>query len=138
MELFRISRTIPFMRHALVLNLISALFFVAAVFFIVTKGFNLSIEFTGGTVIELSYDAPADLESVRTAVTGLGYSDFQAQNFGTSRDVLIRLPSHATSEASEQSEAVLAALSEAYSGTVELRRVEFVGPQVGQELVESG
>ncbi len=138
MELFRISRTIPFMRHALVLNLISALFFVAAVFFIVTKGFNLSIEFTGGTVIELNYDAPADLESVRTAVTGLGYSDFQAQNFGTSRDVLIRLPSHATSEASEQSEAVLAALSEAYSGTVELRRVEFVGPQVGQELVESG
>ncbi|MCQ9617166.1 protein translocase subunit SecF [Paenalcaligenes niemegkensis] len=139
MEFFRITRTIPFMRHALVLNLISALFFLAAIFFIGTKGFNLSIEFTGGTVIEVNYDEPAPLDTVREAIGGLGYSDFQVQNFGTSRDVMIRLPSHEGSETATQSQAVLSALQETHAGSnVELRRVEFVGPQVGQELVQNG
>jgi len=137
MEFFRIRRTIPFMRHSLVLNLISLGVFVAAVFFIATRGFNLSIEFTGGTVMEVSYPQAAQLEEVRSAVGGLGYTDFQVQNFGTSRDVMIRLPVREGETSAMQSEAVLGAL-QATSPDVELRRVEFVGPQVGRELVENG
>ena len=137
MEFFRIKGTIPFMRHSLVLNIISALFFVAAVFFIVTRGFHLSIEFTGGTVMEVSYTQAAPLEKVRSSISGLGYSDFQVQNFGTSRDVLIRLPLAAGQSSSIQSEAVMKALK-ATDPNVELRRVEFVGPQIGRELVENG
>ncbi len=137
MEFFRIHRTIPFMRHALVLNLISLLTFVAAVFFIATRGFHLSIEFTGGTVMEAHYAQTAQVEEIRSAVDSLGYSDFQVQNFGTSQDVLIRLPLRAGETSSIQSEAVLGALK-AQHPDVELRRVEFVGPQVGQELVHNG
>ena len=137
MEFFRIHRTIPFMRHALVLNLISLLTFVAAVFFIVSRGFHLSIEFTGGTVMEAHYAQTAQVEEIRSAVDSLGYSDFQVQNFGTSQDVLIRLPLRAGETSSTQSEAVLGALK-AQHPDVELRRVEFVGPQVGQELVHNG
>ncbi len=137
MELFRIGRTIPFMRHALVLNIISFLTFVAAVFFIATRGFHLSIEFTGGTVMEVSYSQSAPLEQVRNAVSGLGYTDFQVQNFGTSRDVMIRLPLAPGQSSAAQSDAVMKALNTAGS-EVALRRVEFVGPQVGRELVEGG
>ena len=137
MELFRIGRTIPFMRNALVLNAISFLTFVAAVFFIFAKGFHLSIEFTGGTVMEVNYAQAAPLDKVRTAVTGLGYTDFQVQNFGTSRDVMIRLPLGAGQSSATQSDTVMKALK-ASDSTVELRRVEFVGPQVGKELVENG
>jgi len=137
MELFRIGRTIPFMRNALVLNAISFLTFVAAVFFIFAKGFHLSIEFTGGTVMEVNYAQAAPLDKVRTAVTGLGYTDFQVQNFGTSRDVMIRLPLGAGQSSATQSDTVMKALK-ASDSTVEFRRVEFVGPQVGKELVENG
>lgn len=137
MELFRIGRTIPFMRNALVLNAISFLTFVAAVFFIATKGFHLSIEFTGGTVMEVNYAQSAPLDKVRTAVTGLGYTDFQVQNFGTSRDVMIRLPLAPGQSSATQSDTVMKALK-ASDSSVELRRVEFVGPQVGKELVENG
>src|SRR5690554_2032852 len=137
MEFFRIRRTIPFMRHALVLNLISILVFVLAVFFIVTRGFHLSIEFTGGTVMEVNYPQAAQLDEVRSVVGDLGYSDFQVQNFGTSRDVMIRLPIREGETSAMQSEAVMGAL-QAASPDVELRRVEFVGPQVGRELVENG
>ena len=137
MELFRIGRTIPFMRHALILNIISFLMFVAAVFFIVTRGFHLSIEFTGGTVMEVNYTQSAPLEEVRTVVSGLGYTDYQVQNFGTSRDVMIRLPLAPGQSSAAQSDAVMKALK-ASDPSVALRRVEFVGPQVGRELVENG
>ena len=137
MELFRIGRTIPFMRNALVLNAISFLTFVAAVFFIAIRGFHLSIEFTGGTVMEVNYAQAAQLEKVRSALTGLGYTDCQVQNFGTSRDVMIRLPLAAGQSSATQSDTVMKALK-ASDSTVELRRVEFVGPQVGKELVENG
>ena len=119
------------------LNAISFLTFVAAVFFIATKGFHLSIEFTGGTVMEVNYAQAAPLDKVRTAVTGLGYTDFQVQNFGTSRDVMIRLPLAPGQSSATQSDTVMKALK-ASDSTVELRRVEFVGPQVGKELVENG
>src|SRR5690606_2887669 len=137
MEFFRIRRTIPFMRHALVLNAISVVMFLAAIFFIATRGFHLSIEFTGGTVMEVNYPQAAQLEDVRNAVSELGYTDFQVQNFGTSRDVMIRLPVRENETSAMQSEVVLAAL-QAAEPDVELRRVEFVGPQVGRELVENG
>jgi preprotein translocase subunit SecF len=137
MELFRIGRTIPFMRHALILNAISFITFILAVFFIVTRGFHLSIEFTGGTVMEINYTQAAPIEQVRTVVSGLGYTDFQVQNFGTSRDLMIRLPLAPGQSSATQSETVMNALKAA-DATVELRRVEFVGPQVGRELVENG
>ncbi|MEN9588241.1 MAG: hypothetical protein RLZZ481_27 [Pseudomonadota bacterium] len=137
MEFFRIGRTIPFMRHALVLNAISFITFILAVFFIVTRGFHLSIEFTGGTVMEVNYTQAAPIEQVRTVVTGLGYTDFQVQNFGTSRDLMIRLPLTPGQSSATQSETVMKALKAA-DATADLRRVEFVGPQVGRELVENG
>ena len=137
MELFRIGRTIPFMRHALILNVISFVTFIAAVFFIVTRGFHLSIEFTGGTVMEVNYSQTAQLDQVRSVVSGLGYKDYQVQNFGTSRDVMIRLPLAEGQSSAKQSDTVMAALKAA-DNSVELRRVEFVGPQVGKELVENG
>jgi len=137
MEFFRIHRTIPFMRHALVLNIISLVTFLAAVFFIITRGFHLSIEFTGGTVMEVNYAQTAQLDSVRSAVSKLGYTDFQVQNFGTSHDVMIRLPLTEGQTSATQSDAVMGALKAADS-TAELRRVEFVGPQVGQELLHNG
>jgi preprotein translocase subunit SecF len=137
MELFRIRRDIPFMRHAILLNAISAITFIAAVIFLVTRGLNLSVEFTGGTVMEVAYEQPADLTAVRHVVESLGYAEVPVQNFGTSRDVLLRLPVQAGQSSGQQSQAVLAALK-AQNPAVELRRTEFVGPQVGRELVEDG
>ena len=137
MELFRIRKDIPFMKHAIVLNAISFITFALAVFFLTTRGLHLSVEFTGGTVMEVAYEQPADLESVRKVIENLGYADVPVQNFGTSRDVLLRLPVQAGQSSGQQSETVLAALK-AQNPAVELRRTEFVGPQVGQELVSSG
>ena len=137
MEFFRIRKTIPFMKYALILNAISAITFVLAVFFIVTRGFHLSIEFTGGTVMEVSYQQPAELESIRESVASLGYTDFQVQNFGTSQDVMIRLPIQENVTSAQQSEGVMQVLQQKDPGA-ELRRVEFVGPQVGSELFSNG
>jgi preprotein translocase subunit SecF len=137
MEFFRIKKDIPFMRHALVFNIISALTFVAAVFFLVSKGLHLSIEFTGGTVMEVSYTKPADLERIRQTVGTLGFTDSQVQSFGTAQDVLIRLPVQKGKTTAQASTQVLEALK-ADDATVSLRRVEFVGPQVGEELAHDG
>ena len=137
MELFRIRKTIPFMKYAPILNAISAITFILAVFFIVTRGFHLSIEFTGGTVMEVNYQQPAELDSIRNSVTSLGYTDYQVQNFGTSQDVMIRLPIQEGVSSAEQSEKVMQVLQQA-DPNAELRRVEFVGPQVGSELFSNG
>lgn len=137
MEFFRITRTIPFMRHVKLLNVISLTAFFLAIFFIVTRGFNLSIEFTGGTVMELQYPQAAQVEEIRDTLGEIGYTDFQVQNFGSSRDVMIRLPSSESSDTTAQSNEVMSALS-AKTPDVQLQRVEFVGPQVGEELVQSG
>ena len=137
MEFFKIRRDIPFMKNALVFNVISLVTFLAAVFFLFSRGLHLSVEFTGGTVMEVSYSQPADIESVRRTVAGLGYADVQVQNFGTARDVLIRLPAQKGVSSAQQSERTVAALKATDPG-VSLRRVEFVGPQVGEELVSNG
>ncbi len=137
MEFFKIRRDIPFMRHAVVFNIISFLTFTAAVFFLVTRGLHLSVEFTGGTVMQVSYSQPADVERIRQTVAGLGYSDVQVQNFGTARDVMIRLPAQKGVSSAQQSERVLGALKTTDSD-VALSRTEFVGPQVGEELAADG
>jgi preprotein translocase subunit SecF len=137
MEFFRIKKAIPFMRHALIFNIISALTFVLAVFFLFTKGLHLSIEFTGGTVMEVAYSKPANLDNVRKAVEGLGFTDTQVQSFGTAQDVMIRLPAQRGVNATQQSEQVLNALKRD-DADVKLQRVEFVGPQVGDELAHDG
>jgi preprotein translocase subunit SecF len=165
MEFFRIKSDIPFMRHALLLNVISFLTFAAAVFFLVTRGLHLSIEFTGGTVLEVEYTQTADINRTRTTVEGLGFGEVQVQKFGTSRDVLIRLPVRADMKQGEVASTVFGALCKAESGTVgtkqyvtpqgeavsrpscataagaepvKLNRTEFVGPSVGSELARDG
>ncbi len=137
MEFFRIKNDIPFMRHALILNAVSFLTFVAAVFFLFSRGLNLSVEFTGGTLMEVSYSQPADLNKVRDVISKLGLQDVQVQNFGTARDVLIRLPVQKGVSSAQQSVTVLAALKASEAG-VTMRRSEFVGPQVGDELAVDG
>jgi preprotein translocase subunit SecF len=136
-EFFRIQKDIPFMRHALVLNAVSILTFVAAVFFLFSRGLHLSVEFTGGTLMEVSYSQPADLNKVRDVIAKLGLQDVQVQNFGTASDVLIRLPVQKGVSSAQQSLAVLATLKESDAG-VTMRRSEFVGPQVGEELAVDG
>jgi preprotein translocase subunit SecF len=164
MEFFRIRRDIPFMRNALVLNAISALTFFAAVFFIATRGLHFSIEFTGGTVIEVAYAQPADINRVRATVESLGFGEVQVQNFGTSRDVLIRLPVRGDVKQAEVVARVFSELCKAEGSKVStqlvksekgaetsaqvcgevgeervrLQRSEFVGPSVGSELARDG
>jgi len=137
MEFFKIRRDIPFMRNALIFNVISFATFALAVFFLFSRGLHLSVEFTGGTLMEVSYTQAADVEKIRGTVSGLGLTDVQVQNFGTSRDVMIRLPAKKGVSTAQQSEQVLTALKAANSD-VTLRRTEFVGPQVGEELAHDG
>jgi preprotein translocase subunit SecF len=137
MEFFKIRRDIPFMRHALIFNVISFITFLLAVFFLVTRGLNFSVDFTGGTVMEIGYSQAADLTKIRDAIHKLGFNDPSVQNFGTSRDVLIRLPLKAGLTSAQLSETVMAELKKS-DPSVQMRRVEFVGPQVGKELVENG
>jgi len=164
MEFFRIRRDIPFMRYALVFNIVSLLTFLAAVFFLVTRGLHFSIEFTGGTVVEVSYAQAADIGKVRSAVEALKFGDVQVQNFGSSRDVLIRVPLRGDVKQDEVLTRVFGELCKAEGGTatvkqfttdkgesvsrpvcpvgdaepVRFQRIEFVGPQVGKELAEDG
>jgi preprotein translocase subunit SecF len=137
MEFFRIKKDIPFMRHALVFNVISLLTFILAVFFLATKGLHLSIEFTGGTLVEVGYSQPPELDKIRKQVEADGFTDTQVLNFGSSRDVLIRVPLGKDGETAKVSERVNASL-QAVGGEPQIKRVEFVGPQVGKELAEDG
>lgn len=137
MEFFKIRRDIPFMRHALVLNVVSLVTFALAVFFLFHRGLHLSVEFTGGTVMEVGYSQPADVGKIRQVIASQGYTDIQVQNFGTARDVMIRLPSQKGVSSAQQSEAAFSALKKV-DGSATLRRQEFVGPQVGEELAVDG
>ncbi len=137
MEFFRIRKDIPFMRHALVFNVISLITFILAVFFLATKGLHLGVEFTGGTVMEVNYGHAADVSKMREALNRINLSDATVQSFGSSQTALIRLPSKQGVTGAQLSERVIKALRED-DRTVELRRVDFVGSQVGKELVENG
>ena len=109
MEFFKIRRDIPFMRHALVLNGISLITFLAAVFFLFSRGLHLSVEFTGGTLMEVGYSQSADLAAIRSTVDGLGIKDVQVQNFGTAQEVLIRMPTQKGGTPGQQSDQTLIA-----------------------------
>ena len=137
MEFFKIRRDIPFMKNALAFNLVSLVTFLAAVFFLFSRGLHLSVEFTGGTLMEVAYSQSADLQAIRASVDGLGLKDVQVQNFGTAQDVLIRMPVQKGSSSGAHSEKVLSALK-ALDPSATLRRTEFVGPQVGDELATDG
>jgi preprotein translocase subunit SecF len=164
MEFFKIKRDIPFMRHALIFNVISALTFVAAVFFLVTKGLHFSVEFTGGTVMELRYPHAADQEKVRTTLRGLGYEAPEVSSFGTASDIMLRLPPVKSASGASASAKAFDAVCASEGGSVKqisvlekgqqvsrsscvnpagaelvtLQRVDFVGPQVGDELATNG
>ncbi|MCC7183973.1 MAG: Protein translocase subunit SecF [Rhodocyclaceae bacterium] len=136
MEFFRIRKDLPFMKYALIFNVISLLTFLLAVFFLATRGLHLSVEFTGGTLVEVSYPAPPDIERVRNALATAGYQDAQVQNFGSARDVLIRVTG--TAGADKLGERLAQALTAAGGPAPEIKRVEYVGPQVGKELATDG
>lgn len=143
MEFFRFRRTIPFMRHALVFNIISLVLFVISVVLLATRGLHFSIEFLGGTVMEVSYGHDADPEKVRSTLQGIGLTDVTVQTFGGPHDILVRLPlkevqgSSQNVEMEKQSKAVLAALK-AQDASADVKRVEFVGGVVGKELATDG
>jgi preprotein translocase subunit SecF len=137
MEFFRIHKDIPFMRHALKFNIISLVTFLLAVVFLFSKGLHLSVEFTGGTLIEVAYQESVDLEKIRGSLGKAGFSDYSVQNFGSSKDVMIRLPLKSDQQSAQLGESVMKSLNAEAPGA-ELRRVEFVGPQVGKELAENG
>jgi preprotein translocase subunit SecF len=143
MEFFKIRRTIPFMRHAKVFNIISLVTFLIAVGLLATRGLHFSIEFTGGTVMEVGYKQAADPERIRTTLNGIGFKDIMVTSFGTPRDVMIRLPLKVAEGESQnvqmqkQADQVIAALK-GQDATAELKRVEFVGGVVGKELATDG
>jgi preprotein translocase subunit SecF len=137
MEFFRIRKDIPFMRHALTFNIISLVTFLLAVFFLATKGLHLGVEFTGGTVMELSYPKAADIPEIRKTLESINLGDASVQNFGSSDNVMVRLPARADVQGEKLSEQVMSALLQKDPGVQKLR-VDFVGSQVGKELVENG
>lgn len=137
MELFKLKQDIPFMSYGRLTTTISLVTFILAIFFLAVRGLNLGVDFTGGTMMEVSYPKAANLSQIRSVIDSIGLKEATVQNFGTSRDILIRLPVKAGVTTAQLSEQVLASL-QAADNTVEMRRVEFVGPQVGQELFEKG
>jgi len=136
MEFFKIRRVIPFMRHALVFNVISLITFLLAVGFLFARGLNFSVEFTGGTLLEVNYKDSAEPQKIRETLEQAGLK-VEVQNFGSSHDVLIRMPLAKDQSSSDLSQKVVGLLK-GQDATAELRRVEFVGPQVGEELAEYG
>ena len=136
-ELFHVKRDIPFMRWARTTIFFSIAFILASVVLLATRGLNLGVDFTGGTVMEMGYPTTADVHAIREVLAKNGYGEAQVQNFGTSTDVLIRLPVHPNITSAQLSEKVLVVLRAA-EPKVEMRRVEFIGPQVGSELFEDG
>jgi len=137
MEFFKIKKDIPFMSYGKVTTSISLITFLLAVFFLATRGLNFGVDFTGGTVMEVHYAQSADLDKVRGKLEEIGLHDSVVQNFGSSKDVLIQVPLKQNTVGAKLSDNVLEALR-SQDASVELRRVEFVGPQVGKDLVENG
>jgi preprotein translocase subunit SecF len=137
LEFFRIKHDIPFMRHALIFNVISVITFLIAVGSLATRGLNFGVDFTGGTVMEVTYAQPPDVDKIRDLMHQLGFPEASVQNFGTSRDILIRLPVKQGVSSAKLSDQVRDELVK-IDPSAKVRRVEFVGPQVGRELFENG
>ena len=137
MEFFRIKKDIPFMSYGRYTTSISLVTFIIAIFFLFAKGLNFGVDFTGGTVMEIHYAQPAEINNVRAQLSGVGLKDVMVQNFGSSHDVLIQVPLKQNLVGDKLSEQVLSVLQQ-HDASVQLRRVEFVGPQVGKDLVDNG
>ena len=137
MEFFRIKRDIPFMSYGKLTTAISLITFVLAVFFLVTKGLNYSVEFTGGTVMQVQYQQGADVNKIRTDLHQLNIGEVQVQAMGTTRDIMIRLPNKGSDHAAELSNKVMDVLKKG-DPNVKLLQNDFIGPQVGEELITHG
>lgn len=137
MEFFRIKKDIPFMSQAKLTTVVSAVTFLAAIIFLVKPGLNFGVDFTGGTVLEVRYADAADIPQIRALLEEDGFDDTTVQTFGSSQDVMIRLPVKQGVSNAELSAAVMQTLQKKNSDA-NLRRVEFVGPQIGEELVNDG
>lgn len=138
MQLFKIKTKIDFMGKRKLATIFSAALIIISLAAIVTRGLSLGIDFTGGTIVEVGYQQPVELSTIRAALSAEGFSDATAQHFGTSRDVLVRLSPQENVESAELSDRAFAAMKQVAGGNADLRRVEFVGPQVGDELTEDG
>ena len=137
MEFFKIKRDIPFMSYGKLTTLISLLTFILAVFFLVVRGLNFSVEFTGGTVMEVEYSQGADVNQIRSQLNTLKMGEVQVQALGTNRHIMIRLPNKEGVTTAQLSNQVMDMLKQS-NADVSLRQVEFIGPQVGEELVTNG
>ncbi|MDB4832314.1 protein translocase subunit SecF [Methylophilaceae bacterium] len=137
MEIFRVKKDIPFMKYRSISAVISTSIFILSIAFLIFKGLNLGVDFTGGTIMEVSYPEAANIEEIRKTLNSIDLTDTQVQNFGTAKDVLIRLPIKENLSIAQLSEKVASALREVSIG-VEVMRVESVGAQVGDELYEKG
>tara|TARA_B100001057_G_C22802644_1_gene932129 strand:+ start:579 stop:1517 length:939 start_codon:yes stop_codon:yes gene_type:complete len=137
MEIFRVKKDIPFMKYRNISAVISTSIFILSIAFLTFKGLNLGVDFTGGTIMEVSYPESANIEEIRKTLNSIDLNDTQVQNFGTAKDVLIRLPIKENLSIAQLSEKVASALREVSTG-VEVMRVESVGAQVGDELYEKG
>ncbi|HUW75628.1 MAG TPA: protein translocase subunit SecF, partial [Gallionella sp.] len=137
MEFFRIKHDIPFMSYGRFTTSISLVTFLFAIFFLATKGLNFGVDFTGGTVMEMHYAQSADLTKIRSELAATGLPEAMVQNFGSSFDVLIQVPARESVGGAKLSDQVLASLKKQDS-SVQMRRVEFVGPQVGKDLINNG
>ncbi|RUO63360.1 protein translocase subunit secF [Pseudidiomarina planktonica] len=137
-EILRTEKTIPFMKYRFVTMIVSALLMLASIVSLAVNQLNWGLDFTGGTVIEVGYDQPANLSQIRQAMDANGYGDAVVQNFGTQEDVLIRLEPREGVKAEELGNQILSLLRESADGQVDMRRIEFVGPNVGDELTEQG
>lgn len=138
MQLIKPNTKIDFIKLGLPMIVISVVLVVTSLGLLGFKGLNFGLDFTGGTLIEVAYDRPAELNSIRSALEEAGFEDAMVQRFDTARDIVVRLPSQGEEASAETSTRVLRALNTAAEGSVEMRRVEFVGPQVGEELKEKG
>jgi len=137
MEFFRFKKDIKFMKHFKVFNILSLIVFISSIIFISYKGLHFSIEFTGGTLIEVAYEKNAPVNEIRTSLKEMGYQDFQVQNFGTAKDVLIKIPLN--NEKKDEAELIFKKIKNLGKNfDSELRRVEYVGPQIGSELAKDG
>ncbi|WP_410500273.1 protein translocase subunit SecF [Chitinibacter sp. S2-10] len=137
MEFFHVKRDIPFMSYGKLTTAISLATFVIAVFFLITKGLNFGVEFTGGTVMEIRYSQSVEINQVRHGVETLKYGEVQVQSLGTTKDVMVRIPNIKGKTSAQLSNEVLNSLK-AERADVELRKVEFIGPSVGDELFTHG
>ena len=131
MELFKIKRDIPFMSYGKLTTFISLVTFIAAVFFLITKGLNFSVEFTGGTVMEVQYQQGVDVNKTREKLDTLKMGDVQVQALGTNKHIMIRLPNKEGVTSAQLSNQVMELLKKEQPD-VTLRQVEFIGPQVGE------